>query len=382
MTMDWNALSDDEFRNQLRDFFAANVPEHLRSHPHRIPRWSVTKGWYQTLAQKGWLAPNWPREHGGMGLDLGKRIIYFAEIERGRIPRLYDMGIYMFGPLLIQHGSEEQKRHYLPKILSGEHLWAQGYSEPGAGSDLASLRMTASLDGDVFILNGQKLWSTFLDDATHMYLLARTASGSRKQDGISVIIVDLASVGITRRLIKTLAGQEELGEVFFDDVRMPATNLVGPLHRGWGLAKDLLEFERLNNGSPKLPLSALNLLVAYGAERGLLEDPRFAGRLTRLRMDLEDQITAYRYFGDLMKAGNGVGPEVSILKIWSTETFQRLADLFLDIAGEDGIEAYSSDDDRIGALRMFFNSRPATIYAGCNEVQRDVVAKRVLQLPG
>jgi alkylation response protein AidB-like acyl-CoA dehydrogenase len=380
--MNWIEMTDEAFRDLLRAFFAANVPGHLRNHPHRIPRWAESKDWYLTLASKGWLAPNWPREHGGMGLDAGKLLIYFSEIERAGIPRLYDMGLYMLGPVLIRHGTEEQKQTYLPNILSGKHLWAQGYSEPEAGSDLANLRTTATLKDGEFIVNGQKLWSTFLDDATHMYILARTGTGTRKQEGISFIIVDLASPGITRRLIKTLAGQDELGEVFFDNVRVPYENLVGPLHNGWGLAKDLLEFERLNNGSPKLPLSALNLLTAYGVSNGVLQDPWISSRFTQLRMDLEDQITAYRYFGERLKSGKGVGPEVSILKIWSTETFQRIADLFLELTGEEGIEAYWSDDDPTGALRMFFNSRPATIYAGCNEVQRDILAKRVLQLPG
>ena len=176
--MDWNALDDEDFRREVRSFIEANLPNRLRNHPHRIPRWEETKDWYLTLAQKGWLAPNWPREYGGMGLGPAKLLIFTAEVERAGIPRLYDMGLFMLGPILIRNGTEEQKKTYLPKILSGEHRWAQGYSEPNAGSDLASLRTRAEIVNAGFIVNGHKTWSTFLDDATHIFLLARTQLNS------------------------------------------------------------------------------------------------------------------------------------------------------------------------------------------------------------
>ncbi|MBS0337029.1 MAG: acyl-CoA dehydrogenase family protein, partial [Proteobacteria bacterium] len=213
--MDWNAISDADFRAEVRGFVEKNFPAALRNHPRRIPRWETTREWFLTLSAKGWIAPNWPAAWGGMGLTASKLIIYFEELERWGVPRLYDMGLFMLGPILIRHGTDEQKREYLPKILSGEHRWSQGYSEPGAGSDLASLRTSAVLEEDHYVVNGHKTWTTFLDDATHMFLLARTSKEGKKQAGITLFLVDLDTPGIQRRLIKTIAGHDELGEVFF-----------------------------------------------------------------------------------------------------------------------------------------------------------------------
>jgi alkylation response protein AidB-like acyl-CoA dehydrogenase len=379
---DWNAMTDAQFRADMRAFIERECPPHLRNHPRRIPRWETTRDWFLTLSRSGRLAPNWPAEPGGMGLGPSRLIIYFEEMERWGVPRLYDMGLFMFGPILIRHGTPAQKQEYLPRILSGEHRWAQGYSEPGAGSDLASLRTFAVQDGDTFVIDGHKTWSTFLDDATHLFLLARTRKEGRKQDGITLFVLPLDTPGVTRRLITTLAGHAELGEIFLDKVQVPAANVVGEMHAGWSAAKDLLEFERINNGSPKLPLSALTQLHAYAAERGLLADPVFADRFTQLRLDLQDQYCAYRHFCTLLKTGRTPGPEVSLLKVWSTETFQRLSELFLEVAGEEGVEADRLDvAGSLAALRLYYRSRPSTIYSGSNEVQRNLLAKRVLRLP-
>jgi alkylation response protein AidB-like acyl-CoA dehydrogenase len=380
---DWNALADAEFRAQLREFIERNFPPELRNHPRRIPRWDTTKGWFLTLSRAGLLAPNWPVQHGGMGLSASKMVIYFEEIERWGVPRLYDMGLFMFGPILIRHGTEAQKQAYLPKILSGEHRWAQGYSEPNAGSDLASLRTLAVKQGDHWVVNGHKTWSTFLDDATHLFLLARTRKDGRKQDGLTLFLTPLDVPGVTRRLITTIAGHAELGEVFLDNVRIPDAGIVGPLHGGWSAAKDLLEFERINNGSPKLPLQALTALQAYARDQRLFDDPVFADRFNRLRLDLQDQYCAYRHFCNQLKSGRTPGPEVSLLKVWSTETYQRLADLFLEVAGEAGVEADRLDvAGSLAALRIWYRSRPSTVYSGSSEVQRNLLAKRVLKLPG
>ncbi len=380
---DWNALSDADFRTEIRAFVEKDFPPHLRNHPRRIPRWETTREWFLTLSANGMLAPNWPAAYGGMGLSASKMIIYFEELERWGVPRIYDMGLYMLGPILIRHGTDAQKSEYLPRILSGEHRWAQGYSEPDAGSDLASLRTTAVPDGDHYVINGQKTWTTFLDDATHMFLLARTRKDGRKQEGLTIFILNLDSPGVQRRLITTLSGHAELGEVFLDNVRVPAANIVGPLHGGWTAAKDLLEFERINNGSPKLPLYALNQLNAYARARGLFDDPAFRDRFTRLRLDLQDQYCAYRHFCNRLKSGRTPGPEVSMLKLWSTETYQRLSELFLEVAGEEGVEADLLDvAGSLSALRLYYRSRPSTIYSGSSEVQRNLLAKRVLKLPG
>jgi alkylation response protein AidB-like acyl-CoA dehydrogenase len=379
---DWNGMTDADFQREVRTFFETNFPPHLRFHPRRIPRWEETRDWYLTLSRKGWLAPHWPRQHGGMGLSPAKLMIFTQEVERWGIPRLYDMGLFMLGPILIRHGTEQQKQEYLPKILSGEHRWAQGYSEPNAGSDLANLRTTAEPTDGGFVINGQKIWTTFLDDATHMFVLARTGPGQRKQEGISFLLLDLSAPGVRRRLIRTLSGYEELGEVFLDDVRVPADALVGPLHHGWSVAKDLLEFERVNNGSPKQGLQALRRLASFAHEQGLDNDAWFLERFTRVRLDLEDQIAAYQHFSERVKRGEPVGAEISMLKIWSTETFQRICNLLLEVAGELGVEIdpTSGADQANGALPQFYNSRPATIYSGSSEVQRNIIAKRVLGL--
>lgn len=380
---DWNALDEAAFRAEMRAFVEKNCPAQIRHHPRRIPRWETTRDWFLTLSKAGMLAPNWPAQHGGMGLSASKMLIYFEELERWGVPRLYDMGLFMLGPILIRHGTDAQKAQYLPRILSGEHRWAQGYSEPGAGSDLASLRTTAVLEDGHYVLNGQKTWTTFLDDATHMFLLARTRRDGRKQEGLTIFLLPLDTPGVQRRLITTLAGHAELGEVFLDQVRVPPENIVGPLHGGWSAAKDLLEFERINNGSPKLPLSALNALRAYAEEKGLFADAAFRDRYMRLRLDLQDQYSAYRHFCGLLKSGRTPGPEVSMLKVWSTETYQRLAELFLEVTGEEGVEADRLDvAGTLAALRIYYRSRPSTIYSGSSEVQRNLLAKRVLRLPG
>lgn len=381
--IDWNAVGDADFQRQVRAYVETKFPAHLRFHPRRIPRWEETREWYGMLSRKGWLAPHWPREHGGMGLSPGKLMIFTREIERWGIPRLYDMGLFMLGPILIRHGSEAQRRHFLPRILSGEHRWAQGYSEPEAGSDLANLRTTATPVPGGFRIDGQKIWATFLDDATHMFLLARTQPMSeRKQEGISFLTVDLSAPGVTRRLITTLSGYEELGQVFFDGVEVGSDSLVGPLHRGWSVAKDLLEHERVNNGSPKQGLQALRRLAAFAQEHGLEDDPWFLERFTRLRLDLEDQTAAYDHFSDRLKTGRPIGPEISMLKIWSTETYQKISALLIEIAGELGVQEGpgGAPDSAHGAISQFYNSLPATIYSGSSEIQRNIIAKRVLAL--
>ncbi|HVL58078.1 MAG TPA: acyl-CoA dehydrogenase family protein [Burkholderiaceae bacterium] len=379
---DWNTLADEEFRAQVREFIRKNFPPHLRDHPRRIPRWHDTRPWYEALHRKGWIAPNWPREHGGMGLDASKLIVYVEEMERHGVPRLYDMGLFMLGPILIRHGSDDQKARYLPKILSGEHRWAQGYSEPNAGSDLASLRTTAQRHDHHYVVNGHKTWTTFLDDATHLFLLARTSRAARKQQGLTLLLLDLHSPGVTRRLIRTLAGHEELGEVFLENVHVPIADVVGTPNHGWGIAKDLLEFERINNGSPKLGLYALEQLERFAKRQGLFDDPAFVDRFTVLRLDLQDQYSAYRHFVSLLRQGCSPGAEVSMLKIWSTTTYQRLSELFLEVTGEAGVERDEPQRAQaLTALRLFYRSRPATIYSGSNEIQRNLLARRVLGLP-
>ena len=293
------------------------------------------------------------------------------------------MGLVMVGPLLIKHGTPEQRARYLPKILAGEHIWCQGYSEPNSGSDLASLRTEAVLDGNEFILNGQKTWTTLAQDATHMFVLARTDKQAKKQAGISFILVDMKSPGITVRPIRNIAGNEEFCEVFLDNVRVPADSVVGGLNQGWMIAKALLSFERIFLGSPKQSQYALQRVTEISQHLGLFDDAAFLDRYTRLRCDVMDLETYYRHFAAQVKRGETLGPDVSMLKVFATETYARLTELLIDAVGTEGavLGKHPAGAHAVDVLSLFYTSRPATIYGGSNEIQRNIVSKAVLGLP-
>jgi alkylation response protein AidB-like acyl-CoA dehydrogenase len=256
---DLNALSDEAFRQHIRAWIEANYPPELRNPPKRL-HWSENQVWYFKLAEKGWLCPSWPREHGGMGLSAGKQIIMVEEYERHGVARTNDHGILMVGPLLIAHGTQDQRDFFLPKILAGEHIWCQGYSEPNAGSDLASLRTEAVADGDDWIINGSKIWTTLANDANWIFLLVRTDKTAKKQEGITFLLVPMDTPGITVRPIWTIDLHDEFCEVFFDNVRVPQKWTVGQVNQGWTMAKALLGHERIYLGSAKLSQYALDRL--------------------------------------------------------------------------------------------------------------------------
>ena len=380
---DWNASSDEEFRAEARRFFENEFPAEFKFLPRRM-RWSECRDWYLKLSKKGWIAPNWPREYGGMGLSPSKLLIYFEETERAGVGRMPDQGITMVGPTLIRFGNDAQRKRYLPQIIAGDATWCQGYSEPNAGSDLASLRTEAVLDGNDYVINGSKIWTSMAHDATNIYVLARTdKQAKKKQEGISFFLVDMKTPGITLRTIRNIAGHEEFCQVFFDNVRTPMENLVGELHKGWTIAKGLLGFERLNIGSPRRPLQALEKLEALAQARGLLADPAFVERFTQLKLDLADLNSLYGRFVDKARRGEAMGPDVSMLKVWSMDTYQRLSELLMDAAGEYGAVEGEVDFGTVAidVLSPFYNSRPGTIYGGSNEIQRNILAKYVLNLP-
>lgn len=381
-SIDWNTLDNETFRQTVREFFEKNYPAELR-YPKTRLRWAEIKDWYLTLSRKGWLAPSWPQAFGGMGLTPEKLIIFIEEQERWGVGRAPDMGLTMVGPLLIQYGSKEQQELYLPKILSGENIWCQGYSEPNSGSDLASLRTEAVEDGDDFIVNGQKTWTTLAQDATHMFLLVRTDKNVKKQEGISFLLVDFTSPGITVRPIRNIAGHEEFCEVFLENVRVPKRNIVGGLNQGWGIAKALLGFERIFLGSPKQSQYALARVREAALALGLFDDPIFVDRYTQLSLDAADLNALYARFVDQVKRGEKLGPDVSMLKVWGTETYSRLANLLVEIAGSAGAMVGDIDlgNGEVDALTSFYNARPATIYGGSNEIQRNILAGSVLHLP-
>ena len=383
---DWNALSDDEFRALVRDDFEQHYPVELR-YPSRRLLWSEQSGWYLRMAAKGWIAPNWPLEYGGMGLSPGKLLIFMEEQERCGIARFQDHGIRMIGPVLLRFGTDEQRERLLPPILACEHRYCQGYSEPEAGSDLASLRTTAVLDGDHWVVNGTKIWTTMAHDATNMFLLARTgseAAGQLKQQAqISFFLLDLDTPGVTIRQIRDIAGEQELCEVFFDGVRIPANNLVGEVNQGWSVTKSVLGFERIHVGSPQLPMSGLRHLEQLGAALGLADDPVYLDRLDSLRLDVAHLGDAYDRFARQLTRGEPLGADVSLLKLVATETFQRIAETIIEVAGPAGATAGTS---QLGAtdvevLSAYYRAKPSTIYGGSSEVQRNIIAKQVLNLP-
>jgi alkylation response protein AidB-like acyl-CoA dehydrogenase len=380
---DYNAWSDDEFRREVRAFIERRYPGELRYVLRRV-RWAEIKDWWRPLYEKGWIAPNWPRERGGMGLDAGKMVIYLEEMERHGVARAADQGITQVGPILMKYGTEAQQAFYLPRTLSGEIIWCQGYSEPNAGSDLASLQTSAILDGEHYVINGQKIWTTLAHDATHIYLLARTDRQAKKQEGISFFVFDLETAGITIRPIRNLAGHEEFCQVYFDDVRIPRDALVGALNQGWSVAKALLAHERLNIGSPRRPQYALKRLEMIAHAKRLFDDPGFVDRFIALKLDIEDLAALYGRYVEQVKRGESLGQDVSTLKIWAMETWQRITELLIETGAEEGVLAGVQDIAGVDTdfLSPFYYARPATIYGGSSEIQRNILAKYVLKLPG
>ena len=379
---DLNQLDDDAFRLMVRQWVVANYPEELRNPPKRL-HWRDNKVWYFKLAAKGWLCPGWPAEHGGMGLDAGKQIIFMEECERHGVARTNDHGIIMVGPLLIQYGTDEQRAEFLPTILKGESVWCQGYSEPNAGSDLASLRTSAVSDGDHWVVNGQKTWTTLANDANWIFLLVRTDPVAKKQEGISFLLVPMDSPGITVRPIINIDLHDEFCEVFFDNVRVPKRWTIGAVNQGWTMAKNLLGFERIYLGSPKLSGYALSRLKLLAERMGVWEAPSFKDRYTRLAMDMADLKALHARFVDIVRRGLPLGADVSMLKVIQTELFQRITDEMMDIAGENGglLEPMESNRN-LQPAGQFIQARPSTIYGGSNEIQRNILARNVLALPG
>ena len=379
---DWNEVEDRLFRSTVRSWIEANYPGELRHAPGQL-RWAEIRDWHACLVARGWAAPAWPREHGGMGLGPSKMLIFIEELERWGVARAPDQGIVMIGPILQAHGSPAQRERYLHHALTGDQIWCQGYSEPNAGSDLASLGTTAVLEGDEFIVNGQKTWTTHGMDATHMYCLVRTDAKVKPQAGISFVLIDLDQPGVTVRPIINLGGHVDFCEVFLDNVRVPRANLVGPLNQGWTIAKSLLGHERLFVGSPKLCQHALHQLRELAQADGRLGDPIFVDALVRIALDVLDLEALYGDYAAMIKRGEEPGIDISILKIWSTETYVRLSELIVAAAGEAGgvRGPIAFGEAHIDVLSHFYNARPAPIYAGSNEIQRNIIAKHVLELP-
>ena len=385
MATDWNALSDEDFRAAFRDLVERRLPQDLRFMRKQRPLFDEVAVWYHALAEEGWLSPVWPVQYGGMGLNPAKHMIYVEEWGRLGCPRIPDHGIGLVGPLLIEHGSEEQKAFYLPKILSGEHVWCQGYSEPNAGSDLASLRTAAVRDGDEFIVNGQKIWTTLAHCANWIFALVRTSRDEKvRQKGITVLLIDMTTPGVKVRPIANLRGETDFCEVFFDNVRVPAANLVGEVDQGWNVAKSVLGHERIFLGAPTRPEIAIDRLEKLANARDAFADPAFHSRYAKLRLDLYDLGSAFERFAKVLRDGGELGADVSMLKIFTTELYQRITEETLMLAGEDAryLDDIDAGNGQVDAMNLFLDSRAPAIFGGSNEIQKNILAKAVLGLPG
>ncbi|MCS6799162.1 MAG: acyl-CoA dehydrogenase family protein [Myxococcota bacterium] len=383
------------FRERVREFVATEMPPDLRAVAEvdgHFEHEQVMR-WHRILYRKGWVAPHWPVEWGGAGLDPTERFILNEELELAGAPHLSPFGLYMVGPLLLQFGTDAQKRRFLPKILSGEEVWCQGYSEPGAGSDLASLRTTAVDDGTGhLIVNGQKTWTTYAQHADWMFCLVRTdPTASKPQAGISFLLVDMRSPGVTVRPMLTIGHTPAFCDTFLENVRVPKENVVGPLHGGWTLAKALLGHERTLIAAVGLSRRALLRVKRIAARtldngRPLLDDPRWRERIARLEVRLRAlQVQNWRALW-AQQQGRAPGPESSVLKIRGSELSQQILELAMDVMGPNARNWFEPPTDWLHPLEQWVGpshcyARATTIYGGTNEIQRNVIAKLVLGLP-
>ena len=382
------------FRDQVRVWLRSNLPDELRDKVVRYQALSREEllSWHKILAAQGWIAPSWPREWGGTDWGVVERYIFEEECGYAGAPPLVPFGLAMCAPVLLKFGTEDQKRRFLPRIYHGIDVWCQGYSEPGSGSDLASLRTTARRDGDHYVVNGQKTWTTLAHWADWIFCLVRTDPGSaKKQDGISFLLLDMKTPGVTVRPLLLMDGGHEVNEVFFDDVNVPLENLVHEEGKGWTVAKYLLGHERLNTarlGTSKRELESLKAFAAQQLKDGrpLLDDPRFRDQVSRVEIELMALSITNLRFLDQLRDGRAPGAEVSMLKIKGTQIQQRLAELMMQAAGPlaqsvAAIEGLDAFDAYTAALApRYCNFRKTSIYAGSNEIQRNIIAKHVLGL--
>jgi alkylation response protein AidB-like acyl-CoA dehydrogenase len=371
------------FRAEVRAWYEANLPASLRGRTNRPPPHELMP-WYRALSRKGWIVPHWPKKYGGMGATLNQQIIMTEELARVGAPHLPAQGPNHIGPILIEFGTEAQKAKHLPPIIEGSVIWAQGYSEPGAGSDLASLATRATLQGDHFVVNGSKIWTTWGHHSQWMFALVRTDPNAQpRHAGISFILLDLKTPGIRIRPIHTIAGDDEFAEVFFDDVKVPAENLVGKLNDGWRIANALLGHERIGNANPQFAMIALDRIKTMARATGVMADPAFRDRLAAVSINVTALVAMFSHAVQLTNRERSPGPESSILKIFGTELLQSLNDLLVEAAGSDASIAHPlmTELGEVDVSTPFLQVRRATIYGGSSEIQRNIIARRVLNLP-
>jgi hypothetical protein len=384
------------FQQEVRAFIAENYPENLRSvqdEGHDLSKEDFLS-WHRILAKKGWIAPAWPVEYGGTGWTATERFIWSEELAAADCVGTMPFGLSMVGPVIYTFGTPEQKARFLPGILSGDDWWCQGYSEPGAGSDLASLRTKAIRDGDDYVVNGQKTWTTMAQHADWGFFLVRTDFDAKAQEGISFLLIDMKSPGVTVRPIITLGGEHEVNEVWLEDVRVPVENRVYEENKGWTCAKFLLAHERTGIAAVARSKRGVEKIKAIArteqdGDRPLIANPFFKRKIAELEIDLTAlEFTELRSLAG-EASGKGPGPESSLLKIKGSEIQQRITELALEAVGHYGAPYFrgfgeGDNEHPIGpdyahrAAPTYFNARKTTIYGGSNEIQRNIIAKMVL----
>jgi len=398
--MDLNySPADDAFRADIRAWLDANLPQALRAKvlDHKRLNRDDYASWHKLLGTRGWSVVAWPKEYGGPGWDATQRHIWDEECARIGAPGVLPFGVSMVAPVLMKYGSDAQKAHYLPRILDGTDWWCQGYSEPGSGSDLASLRTRAERQDDHYVVNGQKTWTTLGQFADMMFCLVRTDTGAKKQEGISFLLIDMKTPGITVRPIITLDEDHEVNEVFLEDVKVPLENLVGEENRGWTYAKYLLGHERTGIarvGQSKRELVFLKRLAANQKKGSvsLLADAVFSSKIAALEIEMMAlEVTVQRVVASEAN-GRGPGPEASMLKIKGTEVQQALTELMVEAIGPQAAafdpaylegereHSLAGDDDAAPLAAYYFNFRKTSIYGGSNEIQKNIIAQMILGL--
>ena len=398
--MDLNFTPEEEaFRAEVQAFLKDKLPARIANKVKAGQR--LTKAdqdeWHAILNERGWLANHWPEEYGGPGWGAVEKFIFDTECALAGGPRIVPFGVNMLGPVLIKFGNEAQKKYWLPRILSGEDWWCQGYSEPGAGSDLASVKTTAVRQGAHYIVNGQKTWTTQGQHANMIFCLVRTDREAKAQSGISFLLVDMNSPGVELRPIRTLDGDKEVNEVFFTDVKVPVENLVGEENKGWTYAKYLLTYERTGIAGVGFCIAALAKLKVIAAKvmkngKPLDQDPLFAARMAKVEIDLENMKTTNLRVIAAVAGGGVPGAESSMLKIRGTEIRQEILSLMRRAVGpyalpfieEAQYEGYA--DEPVGpkeaatAAANYFNYRKLSIFGGSNEIQKNIISKMILGL--
>ena len=384
---------EQEFQADVRAFLATELPADMSARVGRgeAPTEADMRGWHDILNNKGWLAGTWPTEFGGQDWGPIELHIFEEECALANAPRVVPFGLKMLGPVLMKFGSDEQRAHYLPRILDGRDWWCQGYSEPGAGSDLASLKTKAERDGDDYIVNGQKTWTSYGQYANRIFCLVRTKFEGKPQEGISFLLMDLDTPGIEMRPIRLIEGGVEVNEVFFTNVRVPVSNLVGQENQGWTIAKYLLGHERTNIAGTGFSVQALDQIkslakVVKRAGKPLIENPFFAARLAEVEAELDAlRITNLRMLSTAAAGGTLTG-EPSMPKIKGTVIRQKLNDLSRRALGPAAAPFPSEDLDNLAIAppgyaneaSNYFNNRKISIYGGSNEIQRNILAKGMM----